>query len=79
MPERLTDADAPDTPALRALEDSGIEYRVVRTRPAGSAEESAQLQGILLNALLLVSTVAPTANVVLNSTASCSTGSQKGR
>ena len=36
----------PDTPALRALEGSGLEHRVVRTRPARNAEESAELQGI---------------------------------
>lgn len=29
------------TPALEALEASGLEFRVVRTHPAGSAEESA--------------------------------------
>jgi Cys-tRNA(Pro)/Cys-tRNA(Cys) deacylase len=40
------------TPALDALEDAGIEHRVVRTRPAGSPEESAELQGIPLGALL---------------------------
>ena len=41
-----------DTPALEALEASGIDYRVVRTQPAGSAEESAGLQGIELASLL---------------------------
>lgn len=41
-----------DTPALAALEASGVEFRVVRTRPAGSAEESAELQGIELASLL---------------------------
>lgn len=45
-------AESPDTPALAALEDAGIQHRVVRTRPAGSAEESAELQGIPLGALL---------------------------
>ena len=40
------------TPALEALEASGLEFRAVRTRPAGSAEESAELQGIELSALL---------------------------
>jgi Cys-tRNA(Pro) deacylase len=40
------------TPALKALEASGVEFRVVRTRPAGSAEESAGLQGIELASLL---------------------------
>jgi Cys-tRNA(Pro) deacylase len=41
-----------DTPALRALEGSGLEFRVVRTTPAKSAEESAELQGIRIGALL---------------------------
>ena len=41
-----------DTPALEALEASGVEFRTVRTRPAGSPEESAELQGIELSALL---------------------------
>ncbi len=45
-------AESPDTPALAALLEAGIEHRVVRTRPAGSAEESAELQGIPLGALL---------------------------
>jgi Cys-tRNA(Pro)/Cys-tRNA(Cys) deacylase len=40
------------TPALDALEASGLDYRVVRTQPAGSAEESAELQGIALASLL---------------------------
>jgi Cys-tRNA(Pro) deacylase len=40
------------TPAIRALEGSGLSYRVVRTAPAGSAEEAAQFQGIPLGALL---------------------------
>jgi Cys-tRNA(Pro)/Cys-tRNA(Cys) deacylase len=41
-----------DTPALRALAGSGVAYAVVRTVPARSAEESAQLQGIDLESLL---------------------------
>ena len=40
------------TPAIRALERTGLGHRVVRTEPAGSAEEAAQLQGIPLGALL---------------------------
>ncbi|HJP71673.1 MAG TPA: YbaK/EbsC family protein [Candidatus Limnocylindria bacterium] len=40
------------TPALAALEGSGLEFEVVRTTPARSAEESAELQGIPLGALL---------------------------
>ena len=40
------------TPAIDALAASGLSHRVVRTEPAGSAEESAQLQGIPLGALL---------------------------
>lgn len=43
---------AGSTPAIRALEGSSLGYRVVRTEPAGSAEEAAQLQGIPLGALL---------------------------
>ena len=42
----------PDTPALRALAEADLAFRVVTTRPAGSAEESAELQGIPLDALL---------------------------
>jgi len=41
-----------DTPALRALEESGLSFRVVRTRPAGNPQESAELQGIELGSLL---------------------------
>ena len=41
-----------DTPALRAVEAAAIPHRVVRTAPARSAEESAQLQGIPLGALI---------------------------
>lgn len=41
-----------DTPALRALKGSGIAFDVVRTVPARSAEESAELQGIPLANLL---------------------------
>jgi Cys-tRNA(Pro)/Cys-tRNA(Cys) deacylase len=40
------------TPAIAAVEAAGIEHRVVRTQPAHSAEESAELQGIALGALL---------------------------
>ena len=40
------------TPAIDAATASGIAYEVVRTRPAGSAEESAALQEIPLRALL---------------------------
>jgi Cys-tRNA(Pro)/Cys-tRNA(Cys) deacylase len=41
-----------DTPAIRALATSGTPHTVVRTEPAGSAEESAALQSIPLRALL---------------------------
>jgi Cys-tRNA(Pro)/Cys-tRNA(Cys) deacylase len=44
--------EAPRSPAIEAVERLGIEYRVVQTRPAQSAEESAELQGIELGALL---------------------------
>jgi Cys-tRNA(Pro)/Cys-tRNA(Cys) deacylase len=42
----------PETPALAALEGSGLAFDVVQTVPARSAEESAELQGIPLGALL---------------------------
>ena len=40
------------TPALEALADSELAFRVVRTRIASGPEESAELQGIPLGALL---------------------------
>ncbi len=40
------------TRAIAAIEAAGIPHRVVRTQPAHSAEESAELQGIPLAALL---------------------------
>jgi Cys-tRNA(Pro)/Cys-tRNA(Cys) deacylase len=40
------------TPALDAVEAAHVPHRVVRTEPAGSAEESASMQGIPLGALL---------------------------
>jgi Cys-tRNA(Pro) deacylase len=40
------------TPAIEALDAAGVPYRVVRTERAHSAEESADLQGIPLGALL---------------------------
>ena len=46
--DRLTDA----TRATDAVDAAGIPHRVVRTQRAQSAEESAQLQGIELGALL---------------------------
>jgi Cys-tRNA(Pro) deacylase len=42
----------PPTPATRALADSELAYRVVRTEVPSSAEESASLQGIELDRLL---------------------------
>lgn len=45
-------AAIPATPATRALAGSGLAHRVVRTVRARSAEESADLQGIPLGALL---------------------------
>jgi Cys-tRNA(Pro) deacylase len=44
--------DGPTTPALDALAGSSLRYRVVRTRIATGPEESAELQGIPLGALL---------------------------
>lgn len=40
------------TPAIAAIEASGLEHRVVRTRPATSPEDSAELQDIPLGALI---------------------------
>jgi Cys-tRNA(Pro)/Cys-tRNA(Cys) deacylase len=40
------------TPAIVAVEAGHVPHRVVRTEPAGSAEESASMQGIPLGALL---------------------------
>jgi len=40
------------TPALEAIAATGVAHRVIRTPAAGSAEESASLQGIPLEALL---------------------------
>lgn len=42
----------PTTAAIHAAEAAGVAHRVVRTAPAGSAEEAAALQGIPLGALL---------------------------
>lgn len=41
-----------DTPALRALAETDLQYRIVRTERARSAEESAEFQGIPVGALL---------------------------
>jgi Cys-tRNA(Pro) deacylase len=41
-----------DTAAIRALAASGASHRIIRTEPAGSAEEAAALQGLPLDALL---------------------------
>jgi Cys-tRNA(Pro)/Cys-tRNA(Cys) deacylase len=41
-----------DTPALIALQGSGLDHEVVRTERATSAEESARFQGIELHQLL---------------------------
>ena len=41
-----------DTPATRAVADLGVPHRVVVTRPASSVEESAELQGIPVEALI---------------------------
>jgi Cys-tRNA(Pro) deacylase len=44
--------DEPTTPAIDAIAAAGIPHRVVRTERAGSAEESARLQGIETQQLL---------------------------
>jgi Cys-tRNA(Pro) deacylase len=41
-----------DTPAVRALAGSDVPYRLVRTRPARDAEESAELQEIEIGELV---------------------------
>lgn len=41
-----------DTPATQAIDGTGVPYRVVETRPAGSVEESAELQDIAVEALV---------------------------
>jgi Cys-tRNA(Pro) deacylase len=48
----LDDGPQGSTPALDALAAMDVAYRVVRTQRAGSAEESAALQGIPVRALL---------------------------
>ena len=40
------------TPAIEAVDGLGVDHRVVRTAMASSAEESAEMQGIPLGALL---------------------------
>lgn len=49
---RQEDPTAAMNPAITAIEAAGVPHRVVRTERAGSAEESAALQGIELGALL---------------------------
>jgi Cys-tRNA(Pro)/Cys-tRNA(Cys) deacylase len=44
--------DPDDTPAIAAARELAVAHDVVRTEPANSAEESAQMQGIPLEALL---------------------------
>jgi Cys-tRNA(Pro)/Cys-tRNA(Cys) deacylase len=44
--------DSPTSPAIAAAEAASVPHTVVRTEPAGSAEEAAALQGIPLAALL---------------------------
>jgi len=51
-PDLPSSPDHPDTPALAAAAASGVAFSVVRTPRASSAEESAALQGIPLEALL---------------------------
>jgi Cys-tRNA(Pro) deacylase len=49
----VTDPSAvPTTPAIAALEATGVPFQVVRTEIARSAEESAGLQGVPLGSLL---------------------------
>jgi Cys-tRNA(Pro)/Cys-tRNA(Cys) deacylase len=48
----MAETEAEDTPATTAVRQLGVAHRIVRTEPANSAEESAQMQGIPLEALL---------------------------
>jgi Cys-tRNA(Pro)/Cys-tRNA(Cys) deacylase len=41
-----------DTPAIRSLSESGLDFRIVRTQRPNSVEESAALQGIEVGELL---------------------------
>ncbi len=52
MTDRSTDAPQGTTPAIEAIAAAGVPHRVVRTRVPESAEASAELQGIPLDALL---------------------------
>jgi Cys-tRNA(Pro)/Cys-tRNA(Cys) deacylase len=52
MGEQAGEPTEPTTPAIAAVQAAGVAHRIVRTQPAGSAEEAAQLQGIPLTALL---------------------------
>jgi Cys-tRNA(Pro) deacylase len=45
-------AEPPRTPAIEAIEASGVPHRVVRTERASSAEESARFQGIATHQLI---------------------------
>ena len=51
-PGKRSQSAGQGSPAVDAVAASGLEHRVVRTSPAGSPEESAELQGISLGALL---------------------------
>jgi Cys-tRNA(Pro)/Cys-tRNA(Cys) deacylase len=51
VPGRLNPMEV-DTPALRALSGSGLEFAVLRTDRPTSVEESAALQGIAVSQLL---------------------------
>src|SRR4051794_25957952 len=42
----------PDTPAVRALRETGVEFTVVRTERPSSVEESARFQGIDVGSLM---------------------------
>jgi Cys-tRNA(Pro)/Cys-tRNA(Cys) deacylase len=52
MPDRPDSNAEGSTPAIRAIVDSGVPHRVVRTERASSAEESARFQGIETHQLL---------------------------
>jgi Cys-tRNA(Pro)/Cys-tRNA(Cys) deacylase len=50
--ERAAAPSDGDTPAIEAIRALGVDHRIVRTGPANSAGEAAELQGIPLGGLL---------------------------
>ncbi len=48
----MTSSSVPSTPAIEGIRKTGVAHRIVATASAGSAAESAELQGIPVGALL---------------------------